>query len=128
MERGRPSKYDPKYCEMLIAHMRKGYTFDAFAGLIEVSRSSLYRWLDDNEDFRDTKDRATALSLLHWEGIAMDGVWNHPKEKTINATVLLMNLRNRHNWRMSDNVNDTATATDDFALPDSLSKVVDETA
>ena len=41
---GRPSKYDSKYCDMLIEHMSEGLSFESFAGLIGTCKETIYEW------------------------------------------------------------------------------------
>ena len=71
MPGGRPTKYDPKYCEELIEHMNEGYSFESFAGRIGVTRSTIYEWAKVNEQFSDAKSIAVAKSLMKWEGLGL---------------------------------------------------------
>jgi len=50
---GRPTDYKPEYCEMLINHMAKVYSFESFAGLIGVSKQTLYDWRKKYKEFLD---------------------------------------------------------------------------
>lgn len=43
--RGRPSVYYPARCDEIIAIMSEGYTVTAAAGIMGVSRLTLYRWV-----------------------------------------------------------------------------------
>ena len=76
---GRPSKYEPKYCTMLIEHMSKGYSFETFGAIVEVCRATLYNWLDTHDEFQKAKDRAFTKSLYFWETKAIEFLTN-PKE------------------------------------------------
>jgi len=42
----RESVYRHEYAEKLIAHMAQGYSPGSFAGLVGVSRSAVYSWID----------------------------------------------------------------------------------
>lgn len=62
---GRPSKFKPEYCDMLIEHMSEGFSFDTFAGRIKVNPDTLYEWAKEgNEEkypfFSEAKKIATA--------------------------------------------------------------------
>lgn len=48
---GRPSKFQPEFCEQLIEHMSEGYSFDSFAGVISVTFETLYRWKKEFPSF-----------------------------------------------------------------------------
>lgn len=41
---GRPTKYDPAFCQKLIDHMSEGGTLTSFAATIKVSRDTVYEW------------------------------------------------------------------------------------
>lgn len=69
---GRPTKFKEEYCDALIEHMEKGYSFESFAGKLRVSKQTLYTWVESNPDFLDAKSIGTELARLYWEGLAID--------------------------------------------------------
>lgn len=50
---GRPTKYRPEYCQMLIEHMSGGLSFETFAGVVEVNPDSLYEWMKVHKAFSE---------------------------------------------------------------------------
>jgi hypothetical protein len=48
---GRPTDYKPEYCQMLIDHMEKVYSFESFAGVIGVARETIYLWRKTHPEF-----------------------------------------------------------------------------
>ncbi|MEO0498933.1 MAG: hypothetical protein AAF205_00045 [Pseudomonadota bacterium] len=64
---GRPSKYDPAYCDQLEAFCADGLSVTAFAGHIGVSRSTLTNWTDEHPEFLAAVERAKAKRALAWE-------------------------------------------------------------
>jgi len=111
---GRPTKYLPKYCDMLIDHMESGLEYLSFAGLCRVHYDTLYQWEKDYPEFSEAKKIGKALSFLYWDKLGRDGVKDREhfddegkllfKEK-VNPAVYIFNMKNRHGWR------DTAEAT-----------------
>ncbi len=99
MPLGRPSKYDPSYCDKLIEHMTGGLSFESFGGVVGVNRDTLYAWSKEHPDFKESKALATQAGRLFWERLGVDGVWNEPQRKTLNATVWIFNMKNRFGWR-----------------------------
>lgn len=95
--KGRPTKYNPKFCEDVIEYMSQGYSATAAAGYIGVSRSTLYKWADENPDFSDALKTGQVKAALWWETVArgiavgQDG----------NATIAIFGLKNRaqDDWR-----------------------------
>lgn len=93
---GRPSKYDPKYCEMLIEHMAEGLSFESFAGVIGVGRSSLYDWENEYPEFSDAKMAGQAKSALFWEKLNRGHAAGKIKSGSANA---IFTMKCRFGWK-----------------------------
>ena len=115
---GRPSKYKPEYCEMLIKHMKNGGSFTTFAAIVEVNADTLHEWVKVHEDFSETKKVAVRLAEKWWEDASKAGMMGQVtrvKERQydengnvtkeirepahFNATVWVFTMKNRFNWR-----------------------------
>ena len=48
---GRPSKKIPKYVEPLLENLRSGMSYDAACSLANLSRSTVEKWRQNDEDF-----------------------------------------------------------------------------
>jgi hypothetical protein len=48
---GRPSKYQPSYCDLVIEHMADGASLTSFAAEIGVSRATINVWMDAEPEF-----------------------------------------------------------------------------
>lgn len=55
---GRPTKYKPEYCEMLVNHFAKGHFLEAFAYEIDVIPETLLEWRKRIPEFSDAYKRA----------------------------------------------------------------------
>ena len=106
--KGRPSKYKPEYCQMLIDHMSKGFSFESFAGIVDVNRDTLFEWATAHDEFNEAKHLAFARNLIFWENVGIEGLYNQTdvdesgktkSVKSLNATVWIFNMKNRHKWR-----------------------------
>jgi hypothetical protein len=64
---GRPSKYLEEYCDQLISAATDGYSVTAFAGMIDVSRDTLYEWSSKHPEFSDALNKAKAKTAIYWE-------------------------------------------------------------
>lgn len=64
---GRPSSYDPAYCQKLEEAMARGLSFTAFAGTIGVARSTLDEWKNHHSEFSDAWARGRARRLQFLE-------------------------------------------------------------
>ena len=94
---GRPTKYLPEYCDLLITHMDNGYSFQSFAGLVNVSKDTLYEWEKNYIEFSDAKKIGFEKSRLFWEKIGID----LSKKNFGNPTAFIFNMKNRfpEDWR-----------------------------
>lgn len=57
---GKPTKYRAKFCEALVDWMSQGYSFNSFAGSINVSEQVLYDWNKVHEEFAEAKKSGTS--------------------------------------------------------------------
>lgn len=64
---GRPTKYKPEYCEQIIEHMKDGDSLTSFAAKIRIPKATVYRWAEQNPEFRDAIHIAQQLSEAWWE-------------------------------------------------------------
>lgn len=69
---GRPTKYDPSYCEAVINDARLGFSLSAFAGGIEVSRESITEWRRVHPDFDAACKTAKVVRARFLEGGMME--------------------------------------------------------
>lgn len=97
---GRPSKYKPEYCQLLIDHCAKGYSYDAFAGSVGVDVDTLYEWEKVHAEYSEAKKIAWSKSRHFWENIGLHGMTG--KIPGFVSAVWIFNMKNRFKWH--DNV------------------------
>lgn len=97
MPAGRPSEYDPSYCDSVVSFLRDGYSLAAYAGEIGVARSTIYEWMKDQPEFSDAVKRGQAGAALWWERLNR----NFAISGEGNATAIIFGLKNRaaDDWR-----------------------------
>lgn len=93
---GRPSLFDPAYCDMVIEHMAKGHSLTSFAGQISVEPRTVERWAQvDGEfshpDFCRAVKVGRAKAAHWWELRAMEIAEGGDG----NATIVIFGLKNR---------------------------------
>jgi hypothetical protein len=67
MPAGRPTLYDPAYCEAVVVHMADGASLTSFAAEIDVARSTINEWMDVHPEFSEAVRRAKAKCAAWWE-------------------------------------------------------------
>ena len=93
MTMGRPSSYDPGYCEAVVQFGKEGDSKVEMAVKLNVSRQTLYYWMDDYPDFFDAMKRAEEYAAA----------WHHTMFKKMatgqiqnaNPTALIFNSKNQ---------------------------------
>ena len=108
---GQPTKYDPKYCDMIIEHLEGGLSIESFAGVIGVSRDSIYEWKDKHQEFSDSIKTGIEKSLLFWEKLGRAGTTG--KIKGFNCSTFIFTMKNRFKWtdRIESNVSANVNVT-----------------
>jgi hypothetical protein len=71
---GRPSEYDPAFCEVVIAAGREGKSRAEIAAELDCTRETLNEWAKAHPEFSDALNRAKEFELAWWEGKARVGV------------------------------------------------------
>jgi hypothetical protein len=89
---GRPSKYDPAYCDQVVEFCKQGFSISAFAGHIDVARSTINEWIANYPDFSEAVSRAKSARLLHWEQMALNVGARGGGPGT--ATIIVFGLKN----------------------------------
>jgi len=72
--RGRPTKYDPAFCDEIVAMGQQGFSFAEMANGFDVVRETLTDWAKAHPDFSDALTRAKSASLAWWENEARNGI------------------------------------------------------
>jgi len=107
---GRPTDYKPEYCEMLIEHMAKGFSFETFGATIRVARSTVFLWAEKHQEFSDAKKLAFDLCQLWWEEKSILNIENISEteregnrvstySKSLNTGNFVFNMKNRFGWK-----------------------------
>jgi len=91
MKMGRPTKYKEEYCQEIIDFMKQGYSKEAFAGHIGISKQQIYRWRVKHKEFRTAIKRAETACQEFWEELGIQLVLAGQG----NATAWIFNMKNR---------------------------------
>lgn len=88
---GRPTKYKPEYCEKIVELGKEGKSIAQMASFFDVDKASIYRWAEEEEDFRTALARAKAHSQNWWEEAAQ----NNLATRDFNAQLWLKSVASR---------------------------------
>lgn len=88
---GRPSKYDPTFCELVLDLGAKGKSKAQMASALGVDRSTLDDWIKTRAEFRVAIAHARDLALAWWEDLGQMNVCR----KGFNAQGYAFQMTNR---------------------------------
>lgn len=71
---GRPTDYDPAYCERVIELGKEGKSKAQMAAAFDVSRQTIDNWAAAHEDFLEALNRAMAHCQAWWEDKGQRGM------------------------------------------------------
>jgi hypothetical protein len=97
MPAGRPSDYDPKYCDAVVEHMAEGASLTSFAASIGVCRATITNWMDAHPEFLAAANKGKAACAAWWEKLARNGA----QGGEANPTLCIFGLKNMaaDDWR-----------------------------
>lgn len=90
-------KWNPEYCEKLIEHMEKGFSFESFAAVIELKPRILYTWRDKHPEFKDAFDMGLSKGRYYWEVMGINGAAG--ELKNFSASVWIFTMKCRFGYR-----------------------------
>lgn len=74
MPAGRPSAYEPSYCDEVIDLGKAGKSKAQMAAHFDVSRQTIDNWAAAHEEFLEALSRADAHAQAWWEDKGMKGM------------------------------------------------------
>jgi transposase len=95
---GRPTKYEPEFCERVVEFMAKGYSKEAVAGELWITKDTLYEWEKRYPEFSDALKQGVELSRKFWEKTAIDNIVYSQKGRKADAVLWIFNMKNRFGW------------------------------
>jgi transposase len=84
---GRPTLYDPKYCEEVVTLGRIGKSVEQIASNLNVSLRTMYLWRDTHEEFMHALDDAKTYEQAWWEEQASAYMVENKESDRLNATL-----------------------------------------
>lgn len=103
MPAGRPSDYEPEFCETVIEMGREGASRAEMAAELEISHQTWYNWEKKHPEFLEATTRARHLAQGWWEKQGRKGIWS----REFNASAYRLQMMNRFpkDWRDKQDVN-----------------------
>lgn len=99
MTTGRPSKYDPSYCDRVIELAKEGASKAEMALELDIAYSTFDVWQNEIPEFSEAVKKAERLSQGWWERQGRKATFG--AFEGFNATSFIFNMKNRFkdDWR-----------------------------
>lgn len=94
---GRPTAYNPDFCQIAIDFLAQGYSRTALAGHLGVTRQTVYNWSKDHPEFFDALSLGEAKTSLFWESRLIDIA--RGGDGNTSATIFALKNRVSAEWR-----------------------------
>jgi hypothetical protein len=122
---GRPSLYDPKYCQTVLDQAALGHTIGGTAALIGVARSTLLDWAAVHPEFAEAIALAKGARQLFYEGHLIDMVRRGGDSTRLSAVKLCLINCGADDWKERVTSDHSVTLSWANLLADSL-RPIDE--
>lgn len=113
---GRPSQYDPSYCQKAIELGKLGKSTEAIGAILNVGTATLYRWRDEHPEFREALEIAKEHELLWWEEIAQGYMVERKDGDRLNASIWSRSMAARFPKKYRESVKQEITGADGAPL------------
>ena len=113
---GRPSKYDPAYCDKVIELGKLGKSFEQMASMLGVGITSFKRWREEHEEFRTSLEDAQGHAQTWWEDKAQANLIEFKDGERINTGLWSRSMAARFPKTYSDRVKQEISGPDGMQL------------
>jgi transposase len=115
MPAGRPTKYKPEFCEIVIACGDEGKGKAEMARELEIHHSTFSAWQEEHPEFSAAVKEALFRSQAWWEGKGRQATFG--EVQGFNATSYIFNMKNRFpdEWRDKHEVENKHDVSDPLA-------------
>jgi transposase len=113
---GRPTLYDPKYCEEVVTLGRIGKSVEQIAANLNVSLRTIYLWRDTYEDFMHALDDAKTYEQAWWEEQASAYMVENKESDRLNATLWSRSMAARFPKKYRESTKTEITGADGAPL------------
>jgi len=113
---GRPSKYDPVFCERVIQLGKLGKSIEQIACELDVGTKTIYNWRDEHPEFLRALDMAREFEQNWWETIAQTHMIEEKDAAKLNASIWSRSMAARFPKKYRESTKQEITGADGAPL------------
>lgn len=122
MPAGRPTKYDPAMCAIVIDAGEEGETLAGMAEACDVDRETINNWMAANPEFSRSVKRGLQRAQVWWERQGKIGTFGGVKD--FNATSYIFQMKNRFRADWNDTVKSEHSGPDGGAIIQKIERII----
>ena len=122
MPAGRPSKYNPSMCAIVIAAGEEGETLAGMAEACDVDRETINNWMVAHPEFSRAIKRGLQRAQVWWERKGKEGTFGGVDG--FNATSYIFQMKNRFRSDWNDTVKNEHTGADGGAIVQKIERII----
>ena len=113
---GRPSLYDPSFCDEVVELGRKGKSVEQIASILNVSLRTMYSWRDSHEEFLHALDDAKTYEQAWWEEQAAAYMVENKESDRLNSSLWSRSMAARFPKKYRESTKTEITGADGTPL------------
>jgi len=113
---GRPSLYDPAYCEKVVELGKLGKSVEQISAILNVSLRTMYSWRDSHEEFLHALEDAKAYEQAWWEDQAQSYMVEDKESAKLNSSLWSRSMAARFPKKYRDKMEQEITGVDGAPL------------
>lgn len=117
---GRPTKFDESFLDITEKYLAKGKSVTQLAKHLNVSKSTVYKWAEENKAFSDALELGKEFSQAYWENELENMMYN----KEVNSPLVKLYFANRFGWSDKTETKNDHTSSDGSMTPTKIELVV----
>lgn len=96
MPAGRPSKYNPKFCDEVIKLGAEGKSPEQISAVIDVPRNTMDSWAAVHPEFSEALKRAKELEHAWWEDVGVKALFADKFQQQVWAKSMQARFRDKY--------------------------------
>jgi transposase-like protein len=113
---GRPSLYNPAYCEKVVELGRLGKSVEQIASNLNLSLRVMYKWRDEHEEFMHAMEDAKQHEQAWWEEQAQAYMVENKESDRLNASLWSRSMAARFPKKYRESVKQEITGAEGAPL------------
>ena len=122
MPAGRPTKYKPEFCDVVVKVGEEGETLVGMAEACDVDRATINNWMEENPEFFSAVKRGLQKSQAWWE--LQGRLATFGATPGFNPTSYIFNMKNRFKEDWRDKVESDHTSSDGSMTPQVVERII----